>query len=101
MEESAFPGAYTCTHDVLPEERYTEESGEHGQAGAHPGEGLGEATALGAETRVASGTHDAVGVDAQDVVLLGVQIGCLHQLNGRRKTCVKVVVLHEPSTRGA
>ena len=85
MEERAFSGTNTCTHDVLPKERYPEESGEHGQAGAHPGEGLGETTALGAETRVASCRHDAVRVDAQDVVLLGVQLGCLHQLNNNTK----------------
>jgi len=77
---------YTYGHDVLPEEWEPEEADQHGQGGAYPGERLGEPAALSAEAREATGAHDAVRVDAQDVVLTGTQVCRLHQLMDSDKT---------------
>ena len=52
----------TCTHEIFPEERYPEETGQYGQAGADTRKALDEATTLCGETDKGSDTHDAMWV---------------------------------------
>lgn len=78
----------TSSHDVLPEDRYPEQPGQDGQVGFHPRKCVREATTLRAEAGEGSGTHDAVRVTTQNVVLLWTQLGGFHQLSTTREGCV-------------
>lgn len=74
----------TPTHQVLPKHGQAEVSGQRGEEGADAREQLLEAR--GARDEVAEGAdaEDAVRVRADDVVVAGGQVVCLHQLRGQK-----------------
>lgn len=76
----------TPTHQVLPKHGQAEIPGQRGERGADAREQLLEAR--GARDEVAEGTdaEDAVGVRADDVVVTGGQVVCLHQLRGQKES---------------
>lgn len=82
--------AHTCTHDVVSEERGSEPKGQHEQARGDAREQLSEACSVGAEVGEGPGHQHAVGVEAQDVVVPGVQVCRLHQLGGEHSTVKSV-----------
>lgn len=77
--------AHTCTHDVVSEEWGSEPKGQHEQVAGEARKQLSEACSIGAEVGKGSCHQHAVGMEAQDVVLPGVQVSRLHQLGGEKK----------------
>lgn len=71
----------TSTHYVFSKKWYSEEPGQYSQVGFHARKALSEATALCGEASKGSGTHDAMWMTTQNVVLFWIQLGCLHQLS--------------------
>lgn len=71
---------HTCTHDVVSEEWSSEPKGQHEQVAGEAWEQLSEARSVGAEVSEGSCYQHTVGMEAQDVVVSGVQVSCLHQL---------------------
>lgn len=77
--------AHTCTHDVVSEEWRSEPKGQHEQVAGEARVQLPEACSVGAEVREGSRHQHAVRMEAHHVVVLGVQVGCLHELGRERK----------------
>lgn len=71
----------TSTHYVIPEDWYHEKSCQYRQGGVHTRKHLSEATAVCAEAGKCSSTHDTMRMTTQDVVLVWIQLGRLHQLS--------------------
>lgn len=76
----------TSTHDVVPEEWSSEPQRQHQQVAGEAWKQLREASGVGAEVGEGSCYQHAMRVETQDVVVSGVQVGCLHQLRGQQWT---------------
>lgn len=77
--------AHTCTHDVVSEEWGSEPKGQHEQGTGEARKLLSEACSVGAKVGKGSRHQHAMGMEAQDIVMLGVQVSCLHQLWEEKK----------------
>lgn len=75
--------ALTCTHDVVSEERGSEPERQHEQVALEARKQLWEACSIGTEVGEGSCHQHAVGMEAQDVVVSGIQVSGLHQLGKR------------------
>lgn len=71
----------TSAHQVVPEERDAKPQGEHHQVWGDAREESGKARCLCAEIEKGSCCQDPVGMKSHQVVLPGVQLRCLHQLD--------------------
>ena len=74
--------APTCRHDVVSEEWGSEPKGQHDEVASKSRKQLSEACGVGAEVGKGSCHQHAMWMEAQDVVVPGVQVSCLHQLDG-------------------
>lgn len=72
--------ARTCTHDVVSEEGGSEPQRQHEHVAGEAGELVPEACGVDAEVGEGSRHQDSVRVEAKDVVVPGVQICSLMQL---------------------
>lgn len=84
----------TCTHDVVSEERGSEPEGQHEQVAGDARVQLPEACGVAAEVGEGSRHQHAVRMEAQDIVVSGVQVSRLHQLGGRKGNGIWILHLH-------
>lgn len=73
----------TSTHQVIPEEGDSEPDGQHHQVRSESREQLRKPSCLGAEIQEGAGHQDAVGMEANQVVLPRVQLRRFHQLEAQ------------------
>lgn len=76
----------TPAHQVLPKHGQAEISGQRGEEGVDAREQLLEARGTRDEVAEGADAEDAVGVRADDVVVAGGQVVCLHQLRGQKES---------------
>ncbi len=81
--------AHTCTHDVVSEEWGSEPKGQHEQVAGEARKQLFKTCRISAEIGKGSRHQHAMGMEAQDVVVPGVQVSCLHQLWEERNVVKK------------
>lgn len=74
------PKELTPAHDVVAEEGDLEPEGQHQEVGGEPREELGEPRGFAAEVPKGAGHQDPVGVEAEEIIVGGVQLCRLHQL---------------------
>lgn len=73
---------HTCTHDVVSEEWGPEPKGQHEQVAGEARKQPPEACGISAEVGEGTCNQYAVRMEAHDVVVSGVQVSGLHQLQG-------------------
>lgn len=74
----------TCTHYVVSEEWGSEPKGQHEQVAFESRKQLSEACGVGAEVSKGSCHQHAMWMEAQNIVVPGVQVSCLHQLGKKQ-----------------
>lgn len=80
----------TSTHDVVSEEWSSEPQRQHKQVAGKAWKHLLEARSIGAEVGKGSCHQHAMRMEAQDVVVSGVQVSCLHKLMEETRTVCKL-----------
>ena len=85
--------ALTCRHDVVSEERSSEPQRQHQQVAVEAWEQTPEARRMGAEVAEGSSHQHTVRMEAQDVVVAGVQVCGLDQLETTRETRVTTLMI--------
>lgn len=85
MKRKSKPFAHTCTHNVISEKWSPEPERQHEEVAGEAGEQLLEACCIGTKVGKCSGHQHPVRMEANNIVLPGIQVRCLHQLGGRKE----------------
>ena len=85
--------ALTSKHDVVSEERSSEPQRQHQQVAVQAWEETPEACRIGAEVTEGSSHQHTVRMEAQDIVVSGVQVCGLDQLETTRETRVRTLMM--------
>lgn len=84
-ERRGFSSLHTCAHDVVSEKRGPKPKRQHEQVAGEARKQLPEARGISAEVGEGSCHQHSVWVEADDVVVPGVQVSSLHQLDREKE----------------
>lgn len=91
--------AHTCTHNVISEKWSPKPEGQHEQVAGQAGEQLVEACCIGTKIGKPSCHQHPMGMKANNIVLPGIQVSCLHQLGEEKKRSDHLIIPKEQAAK--